>query len=97
MMALQSPALARFFFNFISDDAEVIRDELGVDLSIEGDVVGTIARALEDLYRESSLAADEWQGWRMVVADDTGRTSPEPHPWRVDPRGWQPPPRPEGF
>ena len=74
MMALERPTSARFFFNFISNDAEVIRDETGIVLSIEGDVVSSIACALEDLYRESSLAADEWQGWRMVVADDTGRT-----------------------
>ena len=65
--------MARFFFNLISD-TEVIRDETGVDLLIEEDVVGHIACALMDLYRESLLASDEWAGWRMVVADDTGRT-----------------------
>ncbi len=72
MIALESPASARFFFNFISD-VEVINDETGVDLSTEGDVVGHIAHALEDLYRDSSFASAEWDGWRIVVTDWTGQ------------------------
>jgi hypothetical protein len=73
MMRLERPASARFFFNFVSD-TEVIRDETGVDLSIEGDVVGQIACALEDLYRESCLGSAEWEGWRIEVADCTSQT-----------------------
>lgn len=73
MISMERPASARFFFNFISD-AEVINDETGVDLSIEGDVVGHIARALEDHYQDSSFASAEWDGWRIVVADWTGQT-----------------------
>ena len=72
MIALERPASARFFFNFISD-VEVISDETGVDLSTEGDVVGHIARALEDLYRDSSFASAEWEGWRIVVTDWAGQ------------------------
>ncbi|WP_404289323.1 DUF6894 family protein [Microvirga sp. RSM25] len=72
MIVLERPATSRFFFNFVSD-TEVIRDETGVILSIEGDVVGHIARALEDLYRDGSLAPAEWDGWRIEVADCTGQ------------------------
>lgn len=72
MIALERPASARFFFNFISD-VEVISDETGVDLSTEGDVIGHIARALEDLYRDSSFATAEWDGWKIVVTDWAGQ------------------------
>jgi hypothetical protein len=73
MIMIETSASARFFFNFISD-AQAIRDKTGVDLSIEGDVVGQIACALEDLYRESCLGSAEWDGWRIEVADCIGRT-----------------------
>ena len=73
MIVLERPASARFFFNFVSV-AEMILDETGVDLPIEGDVVGHIARALEDLYEKNSLASAKWDGWRMMVSDCTGQT-----------------------
>ena len=73
MIALDRPASARFFFNLASG-TEVIRDETGVNLSLEGDVVDHIARALEDLYCDGSLASPAWKGWRMEVADCAGQT-----------------------
>ena len=73
MIALDRPASARFFFNLVSD-TEVIRDETGVDLSLQGDVVDHIIRALEDLYCDGSFASPAWKGWRMEVADCAGRT-----------------------
>jgi hypothetical protein len=73
MIFLGRPASARFFFNFVSP-AEMILDETGVVLPIEGDVVGHIAHALEDLYEKNSLASAEWDGWRVKVSDCTGQT-----------------------
>ena len=72
MIALERPASSRFFFNLVSD-TEVIPDETGVELSLEGDVVGNIAHALEDLCQDGSLAAIEWDGWRMIVNDGTSQ------------------------
>jgi hypothetical protein len=73
MIDLERHATQRFFFNFVSDE-ERITDESGIELAAEDDVVHHIALALEDLYQESSLAAAEWQGWRIVVTDGAGQT-----------------------
>jgi hypothetical protein len=73
MIALDIHTTKRFFFNFVSDD-ECIDDETGIELAAEGDVMRHIARALEDLYQDSSLAAAEWEGWRIVVTDGAGQT-----------------------
>jgi hypothetical protein len=73
MIVLERLASARFFFNLVSD-TEMIHDEEGLELPSEGDVVGHIAHALEDLYWDGSLASAEWEGWRIDVADCTGQT-----------------------
>jgi hypothetical protein len=64
---------ARFFFNLISD-AEMIQDEKGIDLPLEGDLVSHIARALEELHQDEMLASAEWQGWKVVITDFSGQT-----------------------
>jgi hypothetical protein len=73
MIVLERLASARFFFNLVSE-TEMIHDEEGVDLPSEGDVVGHIARALEDLHQNDMLASAEWQGWQVVVTDYFGQT-----------------------
>lgn len=64
---------ARFFFNFVSD-GEVIRDEKGVDLSMDGDVLTHIARAIGELQDDGLLVSVEWQGWQIEITDSAGQT-----------------------
>ncbi len=73
MIVSERLASARFFFNLVCD-TEMIHDEDGLDLPTEGDVVGHIARALEDLHQDGILASAEWQGWQVVITDGSGQT-----------------------
>ncbi len=66
-------ASSRFFFHLVSD-AEMIRDEDGVSLSLHDDILLCAARAIEDLRQEGLLAAGEWQGWQIEITDCTGQT-----------------------
>jgi hypothetical protein len=73
MLASERLASSRFLFNLVSD-TEMIHDEEGLDLPPEGDVMGHIARALEDLHQNDMLASAEWQGWQVVITDGAGQT-----------------------
>ena len=73
MIVSERLASARFFFNLVSD-AEMIQDEEGIDLPLEGALVSHIARVLEDLHQDDMLASAEWQGWQVVITDFSGRT-----------------------
>jgi hypothetical protein len=73
MLASERLASARFFFNLVSD-TEMIHDEEGLSLPPEGDVMGHIAHALEDLHQNGMLASAEWQGWQVVITDGAGQT-----------------------
>jgi hypothetical protein len=73
MLASERLASARFFFNLVSD-TEMIHDEEGLSLPPEGDVMGHIAHALEDLHQNSMLASAEWQGWHVVITNCSGQT-----------------------
>lgn len=72
MIVLERHASARFFFDLISE-TEIIHDEEGLKLPSEDDVVGHIARALEDLHKNGTLASAEWQGWQVVITDGSGQ------------------------
>jgi hypothetical protein len=73
MVEPEQLASSRFFFHLVSD-AEVIRDEDGVTLSLHDGVLLCAARAIEDLRQEGFFAAGEWQGWQIEITDCTGRT-----------------------
>jgi hypothetical protein len=73
MLGPEQLASSRFFFHLVSD-AEMIRDEDGVTLSLHDSVLLCAARAIEDLRQEGFLAAGEWQGWQIEIADCTGQT-----------------------
>jgi hypothetical protein len=73
MLEPEQLASSRFFFHLVSD-AEVIRDEDGVTLSLHDSILLCAARAIEDLRQEGFFAAGEWQGWRIEITDCTGRT-----------------------
>ncbi|MFC4174218.1 DUF6894 family protein [Microvirga sp. GCM10011540] len=63
---------AKFFFHLVSD-AETIRDEDGVCLSLhEGELLCAV-RAIAELRQEGFFAARAWQDWRMDIADSAGR------------------------
>jgi hypothetical protein len=72
MIVSERLASDRLFFNLVSD-AETIHDGEGVDLPPGGDVVGQIARVLEDFHQDGMLASPEWQGWQVVITDGSGQ------------------------
>ena len=72
MVEPEQLASSRFFFHLVSD-AEVIRDEEGITLSLHNGVLLCAARAIEDLRQEGFFAAGEWQGWQIEITDCTGR------------------------
>lgn len=63
MFVSERSASAWFFFHLVSD-REVIRDEEGVNLSDEDDVLLRIARAVEELRQDGCLSSAEWEGCR---------------------------------
>jgi len=63
---------SRFYFN-LTDGVEEIRDDEGILVS---DIQAALTYAMEvvqELRAEDPFSAAEWTGWRLEIADDTGR------------------------
>jgi hypothetical protein len=62
----------RLYFHLVSDVAE-IPDQKGIEVGETGDVRPQILKALEELRNEKPDLLEEARGWRVNVADDSGR------------------------
>ena len=63
----------RYYFHLTNGEA-VIRDEEGTEVSSMQTALISAMEMVEELRAEDPSAADEWQGWRLEIADASGRT-----------------------
>jgi hypothetical protein len=80
MLALSEASLmidvsgaGRYYFHLTNGEA-VIRDEEGTEVSSMQTALISAMEMVEELRAEDPSAADEWQGWRLEIADASGRT-----------------------
>jgi hypothetical protein len=62
----------RFYFNLIGPDGAAVIDDEGVDALDYEEARRGAMRAIEELREETAWAADPWDGWRLVLVDDSG-------------------------
>jgi hypothetical protein len=62
----------RVYFH-LKNGAETIRDLDGVEVSDLEEARVQAGRAIEELRQEDPLAAEDWSGWRLDAADESGR------------------------
>ena len=63
----------RYYFHLTNGEA-VIRDEEGTEVSSMQTALISAMEMVEELRAEDPSAAGEWQGWRLEIADASGRT-----------------------
>ncbi|QRM33545.1 hypothetical protein [Microvirga sp. VF16] len=68
--ALAAPA--RYYFN-LTDGANMIRDEEGIEVSSLQAAVISALEAVEELRAQAPTSSDEWRGWRLEIVDGSGR------------------------
>jgi len=62
----------RYYFN-LTDGAEAIRDEDGIELSDIHSALLQAMKAIDELRLEDPTSSQEWKGWRMEIVDASGR------------------------
>jgi hypothetical protein len=63
---------SRYYFN-LTDGSEVIRDDVGIEVSDDRAALIHAFEAIEELRREADPSQNEWQGWRLTIVDGSGR------------------------
>ena len=62
----------RYYFN-LTDGSEVIRDDVGIEVSDDRAALIHAFEAIEELRREADTSQSEWAGWRLNIVDGSGR------------------------
>lgn len=63
----------RFYFN-LTNGADVIRDEDGIEHSDINSALIQAMKAIEELRAQDPLGAEDWRGWSLEIVDGSGRT-----------------------
>lgn len=59
------------FFHLVKGD-EIIRDEMGIEVDSMEQARREALEAIEELRMDIPEAADDWEGWAMVITDRSG-------------------------
>jgi hypothetical protein len=60
-----------YYFN-LTDGDEVIRDEVGIRVPGVHVAVMSAMKVISELEQEDPSNSDEWQDWRLEIADPSG-------------------------
>ena len=72
-LTIEVSGAGRYYFH-LTNGEDVIRDDEGIDaFSIQSALISAM-EMIEELRTEDPSAAGEWQGWRLEIADASGRT-----------------------
>jgi hypothetical protein len=63
--------VARYYFH-LANRRDFIRDEDGLELADLAQARTEALKAIEELRQENPVAAMDWAGWRLDVADSSG-------------------------
>ena len=61
----------RLYFN-LQQGAEMIRDEVGIEVPDTAHAKAEALKAIEEMCREQDTGQHDWAGWKLAVADDSG-------------------------
>jgi len=61
----------RYFFH-LTNGHDTLADDTGIEATSIREAKTQALNAIEELRTEDALAADDWEGWRLEVADRFG-------------------------
>lgn len=61
----------RYFFH-LTDDRQTLTDDTGIEVRSISDARAQALKAIDELRAEDDLATEDWEGWRLEVADQFG-------------------------
>ena len=64
--------MPRYFFN-LTNGVRTVFDTDGVELETEEVVRQETTEMVADLRSESDITGQDWNGWRVIVRDESGR------------------------